>query len=358
MRLVERATGRLLFPAVLVTLAGTVLTGCWLHGFATIFVVCGPEDAERIMGINEGGQINSRVGLSLPLIPLSLILARTHYLDNVLPVMPIFYFASNAPRREGPLWPPSVAFTLATLPYIRAAYNEFYGRVLAPKEKAWIKEIQPRSGENGENEQQGQQENQENADDAGHDGINLELNLQVDLFDEEDIQEEAGEIPQQPEVPPEHIADGNADPAENGQEPHPEPHQQHEQPPAQQPAQQPPQQPAPEQGAVANIFVDTFAFTQKTMGALIFPTIAAAMGILLRSALPRTWTTPPGRCDRYTAGLLQSTFGRSIAGGCLFVALRDTIVLYSKYRLAQDHKRRRVVDYAGKKGRNNRTSGS
>jgi len=352
-RAIERATGRLLIPFVLVTLAGTIMTGCWMHGLSTVYVMCGPEDAERLLGVDDGPSINSRMGLSLPLIPLALIGARTHYLDNLLPIIPIFYFASNAPRREGSLWPPSAAFTLSTLPYVRAAYNELYSRVLAPKEKAWIKEVQPRAGETGENELQNQQVNQEDADNVVHEGINFELNLQVELVDEEEANEEAEEIQQQPEQPVGNLPTGNQDQVEQDQGQNQVPPQQHGHP---QPHPAP--QLAANQGApaVANVIVDTVGYAQKAMGALVFPTIAAAMGVLLKAALPKTWTTPPGRWDRYPVGFLHSRFGRSVAGGCIFVVLRDTILVYSKYRLAQDHKQRRVVDHDAKKGKKGRTS--
>lgn len=349
-RVIERVTGRLLIPFVLVTLAGTVAAGCWVHGYSTIYLMCGPEDAERLLGIDSGLQINRKMVMSLPLIPLALIGARTNYLDNLLPIIPIFYLASNTPRREGPLWPPSAAFALSTLPYIRAAYNELYSRVLAPKEKAWIKEVQPRAGEIGENEPQEQQGNQENADDVVHEGINFELNLQVELIDEEEADREVEVIRQQPEQPA-----GNRDQAEQGQGQNQGPNERHGHP-------HPPPAPqlAANQGAPAgaNIMVDAVAYAQKALGALMFPTIAAAMGFVLKAALPRTWTTSPGRWDRYPTGFLQSQFGRSVAGGCLFVALRDTLLLYSRYRLAQDHRMRRVVNYDVKKGRKVKTTES
>ena len=105
--------------------------------------------------------------------------------------------------------------------------------------------------------------------------------------------------------------------------------------------------PAPR--GVGFLQIEARKVTQSIIGALIFPSISAAMGVLLKAVLPKTWTTPPGRWERYPAGFLQSRFGRSIAGGCLFIVLRDTISLYSKYRLAQDHKKRRVLDYKGDK---------
>ena len=149
-----------------------------MHGFSTIYLVFGPEDAERLLGIDNAVGINSKWALGLPLIPLALIAARTRYADNLLPILPIFYFASTGPQRNGPLWPPSASMTVAILPYIRAAYNEFYDRVCAPKEKAWIKQIQPRAGDNEGDGQHDQNQAQRN---EFEDGMDIGLDLQVDM---------------------------------------------------------------------------------------------------------------------------------------------------------------------------------
>lgn len=339
----ERVTGRLILPFVLVTLAGTVLTGCWMHGFSTVYLLFGPEEAERLLAIDNGLHMSSNWGLSLPLIPMVLIAARTQNFDNILPIIPIFYFASNSPRRDAPLWPPSAAFTVATLPYIRAAYNEFYSRVLAPKEKAWIEVIKPRAGEDSNGE--GQEQEPQNQEDQIPEGVGFALDFQVEIVDDGEAEGEQQQEQQQGQQP---VGDAPAeeqgeiqDQGQNQHHDHPHPHQ----------------VPANQGGIVGgNFFLDAIVSTQMVIGALVFPTVSAAMGVLLKVVLPRALTTPPSRWDRYPAGFLQSRFGRSVAGGCLFVALRDTLLLYSKYRLAQDHKKRRVVDYDRKKGKKAGTS--
>ena len=325
----------------------------------------GPDDAESVLGIANGSKMSSSWGFTLPFIPMALIASRTAYTDTLLPIIPIFYFASNAPRREGALWPPSVAFTLATLPYIRAAYNEIYNRLLAPKEKEWIKTLQPRAMDDEDGERQGHEQNQQEADNEVPEGVNFELDLQVELVDEEEVEEDQ-ERPEQPvgNDPIEAQAQNqDQDPLAQPQvpapgQPHPHIHnqllpelQQHLHPhPHPHPHPQAPQPELANEGGVAGRWViNTFSTAHLIIGALLFPTVSAAMGALLRVTLPKTWTTPPGRWDRYPAGFLQSRFGRSIAGGCLFVALKDTLVLYSKYRLAHDHKKRRIVDYVAKK---------
>lgn len=334
--------------------AGTVVTGCWMHGFSTVYFLFGPEDAERLLGIDNAVGINSKWALALPCIPLALIVARTRYADNLLPILPIFYFASTGPQRDGPLWPPSASMTVAILPYIRAAYNEFYDRVCAPREKAWIKQIQPRAGDHGGDEEHEQNQEQVN---EFEDGMDIGLDLQVEIVEEDEGHEDG--------QPAGNAAEGERGPANQGRDQVPEQNQNQNQnqraegnqahvPDLHQHLHQHRHQHQHQdqnhngvQGLVLNNF---FSLPQTIMGALVFPGISAAMGALLQVALPRSWTTPPGRWDRYPAGFLQSRFGRSIVGGCLFVVLKDTLMLYSRYRLAQDHKKRRVVDYDAKKG--------
>lgn len=346
-RAIERVTSRLLMPSVVIILGGTVCAGCWWHGLSTMYLMFGPEDAERLMGIENGLRTSFNWDVTLPLIPMALIASRTTYTDNLLPIIPIFYFASNAPRREGPLWPPSVAFTVATLPYIRAFYYEFYARVLAPKEKTWTRIVRPRAGENEEGEGQGPEQNQEGDGNGLAEGMNLELGLQVELVDEE----EAVEHLEAPEQPMDNAPAGDQPQAGRGQ-PRNQPHHHHHPHPH-------PHPPPANQGGMgpANIIVDAVVAAHVITGALILPSISAAMGSLLKVALPRTWTTPPNRWDRYPAGFLQSRFGRSVVGGCLFIALKDTLLLYSKYRLAQNHKKRRIVDYAARKGKEASSAG-
>lgn len=327
MQAVERATVRLLVPFAVVTVLGTVITGCWMHGFSTVYLILGPEDAEVLLGIDSHMSMNSNWGLSLPFIPLTLFVARTTMADNLLPILPIFYFASNTPRCDGPLWPPSMAMTMATLPYIRAAYNGFYIRVLAPKEKAWVKEIQPRAGENGENEGQGQEEQ---ANNEGGDGMNFEVDLQLEIIEDEEAEVEQDR--QQQERPARNRpAEGQGGANQNQNQNRHLGHEHHNHVHA---VQRP--------GA---ILFEPLKSAQAIIGALVFPSISAAMGALLKAVLPITWTTPPSRWDRYPTGFLQSRFGRSIVGGCLFIVLKDTLSLYSKYRLAQNHRMRRIVDY-------------
>ena len=329
-----------------------------MHGYSTIYLLFGFKDAERLLGVDNAVGINSKWALGLPLVPLALIAARTRYADNLLPILPIFYFAATGPQRDGPLWPPSASMTVAILPYIRAAYNEFYDRVCAPREKAWIQQIQPRAGDRDEDGQH--EQNQDHANDF-EDVMDIGLDLQVEIVEEEEGHEDGQ-------------AAGNAPVEERGQDNqgrdrvhnHIQNHiQNHNHPMGGNNAQEPNlhqqlhqhqhrhqhQHQHENQNGVQGLVLNFFSIPQTIIGALIFPSISAAMGALLQIALPRSWTTPPSRWDRHPVGFLQSRFGRSIVGGCLFVVLKDTLMLYSRYRLAQDHKKRRVVDYDAKKGK-------
>lgn len=350
MNAIEAAAGRLVVPGVVVTLAGTVLTGCWLHGFSTIYMLFGAEDTNRLFGFDRGARISGNMGLGLPFIPIILVLSRTSLADSVFPVLPIFFLGTKIPHRmSSTLWPPSAAMILATLPYFRGAYNAFYKHYLAPKERAWLKEIQPRGGEHGEGPADGGGAAAANENEA-EGGLNFELGLEVEIFEEE-IEQPVANRPAEPQP----VA-GNAPPDANAQNP----------PNAQIPAVPAvPAAPVAEPLRQQNIILSTSRLADTIVGALLFPTISAAMGALLSLALPRTWTSKPSAITGFwgrgnsgaPTGLLQSRFGRSVVGGCLFVVLKDAVVLFSRWRLAVGHRERRVLDWDGQRGGRRRAGG-
>lgn len=87
---------------------------------------------------------------------------------------------------------------------------------------------------------------------------------------------------------------------------------------------------------------------------LALPTISWLMGELIRKAitgpsitstvLRKRWYAPP------PTGLLQHRWGRSLAGGCLFIVLKDALVLYAKYRGAEAKKNRRIKEVPKRNG--------
>lgn len=314
-------------PGLFVTLAGTVFTGCFFHGISTIYAVFGTEDAQRILD-HAQNKMPLKMLIGVPGIPLMLVLARTKMADNILPVMPILFLASQSAesqRMDVKLWPPSAAMTIAALPYIRGAYNEIYERVFGEREKRWLKEVQPRAGENDNDNAAGPgQQEANNGQEGEQEDVMMELNLEVEVFEEE--AEGGNEQPQQPE--------GQAGAAEA---------------PAAQGGAQQNQQQAPGLQPLGqrqnNLIISTSQLADTILGALLFPTVSAVMGAILKAALPHSWTTPSVPFYKGRSGLLQTQWGRTIVGGCLFVVLKDTVVLYSRWKLAQTHRKRRILDY-------------
>ena len=356
---VDRVAGKLVIPGIATILAGSVWTGAWFHGVATLYVVFGKEDFRILLG-REGPQSLSYKGIvGLSAIPFVLVASRANLADGVLPALPVLLFALRAPSGQSPsvseLWPPSAAMAFAMLPFVRGLYNQTFRYFFAEKTARWVKEIQPRAGED---------ETENNAEEhEGHDHIHhnhdlgFDFNLEVEII-EEHVAAPPPAVNNAPALaagqaqPPARDADQNNDEAA---------------PPAAQLAavQAPP--PAAPAAAPANrpngLVVTTGRILDNVVGALCFPLIASAMGELLRLGLPLSWTTVSavaqknGWFSRLPApsarrpGLLQTKWGRTIIGGCLFVVMKDTLVTYSRYRLAQDHKKRKVLDYDRIKGR-------
>jgi hypothetical protein len=119
------------------------------------------------------------------------------------------------------------------------------------------------------------------------------------------------------------------------------------------PAPEVPQPPAqPRRARVRrerNATFSTGSIAETTLGALLFPNIAAIMGEVLRLALPASWVAPPAAGK--AAGFFQHKWARSIVGGCLFVGLKDAVLLYVRWKMAQAHRQRKVLDYDGSKGK-------
>jgi len=87
------------------------------------------------------------------------------------------------------------------------------------------------------------------------------------------------------------------------------------------------------------------------------PAISFVMGSIFKYTFPKTWVKPPhlvrtswrssGNLS-WSKGFLQSQFGRSIAGGCLFIVLKDAVFLYYKWKRARNFGKRRILNYGGK----------
>lgn len=316
---IERITGRLVVPGLVLTVLGTMYTGCLVHGISTIYTVFGVEDAQRLL--DDIPKFKPwKLFLGVPSIPVLLILARTRMADNLLPAIPILFLAAGRQTMtDFDLWPPSAAMTIAALPFVRSAYNILYDQVFGELERRWLKEIQPRAGENDTDPAAVPGEQGVNGDGGeGQQALLMELDLEVEVFEED-------------------VADGNE------QIPQPQAPQNQEGAPQNQ-----------QQGAANlnplgqrqnNLIITTSHLADAVLGALIFPSVSAAVGAILKAALPPSWTTPSLSHYKGRSGLLQTRWGRTIVGGCLFVVLKDTVFLYSRWRLAQSHRKRKILDY-------------
>lgn len=329
LRLVERVAGRLVLPGMVFTVAGTVWAGCCAHGVYSMYLVFGTEEAKQILEDSVEGPWSPGLNLGLPLIPLVLVFSRTRYAEGILPAIPVLFFAAHNPGQEPDfdLWPPTPAMTFAALPYVKSFYSALYDRLFGGLERKWIAEVQPRAAEEtmDQVQQQDQAEGLNRFGDNGNGQILMEIDLELQVG--MDNNDEPLEAQAQMEVNEEGADQG----AQDGQ--------------------------AQENGEQENghgmglgrrqneIIHDTGNLADTVLGALVFPAISASMGGLLKYVLPRSWTTPTSVLERSRPGLLQTRWGRSVVGGCMFVLLKDALVLYCRWKLAQTHRRRKVLNY-------------
>jgi hypothetical protein len=381
-RLMERLTGMMLLPGFVLVTATAVYTTLYISGVHTVFQIFGQDDGLQILLPSprplgprnasaatrfaaRSGSHMWRLALGVPMIPTVLVASRTAVADSFLPFLPLMFFASGGAAQHEMLqlsWPPSAAFTVAALPYVRGIYNAYYERVWLPRERRWLKEIQPRAGtEDAANDVPNQDGHVHGgnimdalADDDVDDGNEVvEIEVDFDIFADWN-NGGAADNNNAAENPPVPIARGPAHPID------PLPREDDEEvPPLVElnaeaaPAPNIPQQPARPRHQRArrerNIGFSTTSLADTILGALIFPSIAAAVGQALKQVLPASWVTPP--TSGKPIGFLQTRWGRSIAGGCLFVGIKDAVLLYVRWRMAQNHRMRRVMDYDKSKGK-------
>ncbi|KAF2644973.1 hypothetical protein P280DRAFT_466223 [Massarina eburnea CBS 473.64] len=398
-RLIERLTGMMLIPGFLFVTSTAAYTTLRLSGIHTIYEIFGQEDGVQILApLYQAPTVEGfrstvaqrlfhrlrhhwRLDLGLPIIPTMLIASRTTLADSFLPLLPLVFFASSDAGDEllKFSWPPSAAFTIATLPYVRGLYNAYYDKVWLPRERRWLKEIQPRAGEDEPN--RGAEHNhvdnildaladedEFDRDERGNDVLEVEVDLEIDAVDFDIFAgwNNGGDVDnnQAPENPPVPIARGPGAPdnalPQNDDEPPPlidangQPQEDANANAAHAPAPNIPLQPAeprrprPRRERNGGLAA-TVSLADAILGALVFPSIAAAVGEALKHALPKSWITPPSTGK--PTGFLQARWGRSIVGGCLFVGIKDAVYLYVRWKMAQNHRRRSVLDYDQSKGK-------
>ncbi|KAF1978360.1 hypothetical protein BU23DRAFT_524936 [Bimuria novae-zelandiae CBS 107.79] len=335
-RSVEKLTKYMVLPGIFSALGvATYTTLHWL-GQDTIYKIFDYQDAYNILrplySVSRRADSHHmymlyrfrdhwQLDLGLPAIPLVIILSRTRMADSFLPFLPLVFLAGGGGGAQ-PLgvpqfsWPPSAAFTVAALPYIRSIYNSYYDHFWLRHERRWLKEVQPRA------------EVVEEVDGDVEGGDDAEAILNA-LAEEGDGEDDGDEVVVDVDV--DLLFDWHA-----GAAPAPDVPQQHEQPRRARIRRE------------RNAALTTGGISDTILGALIFPTIAAAMGEALKVVLPTSWVTPTAGQPQ---GFLQNKWARSIVGGCLFVGLKDAVLLYVRWKMAQTHHQRRVLDYEGSKGK-------
>lgn len=390
----ERVAARVVTPGALVIAMSTVVHASTAHGIHSIHSIFGVDDGYRILqplvynmlhprqitGLTDVRDVFAevlshwRLHVGLPLITPLLVLSRTTLADSVLPVLPIVFFATQGDSDQ-PLdfgsWPPSASLAFAVLPYVRGLYNTYYERVWADKEKQWLKDIQPRNGRTDDTEGGAENAAQDAAieGEAAAEDNNFEIRIDGNIWDEwvDDDEPEADQANQRREreeirqdmlqngLAPQRAPAFNAPPLADD-EPAALPGGQPQAPPQNAGARQQQQRQQQQQNAAAGhqerlLSFSTTALAEKVLGALLFPTVASLSGELLRFLLPKAWTNKPLASTRLglrsgrATGLLQNKWGRSIIGGCLFVVFKDAVMLYVRWKMAQQHRRRRVLDY-------------
>ncbi|KAL1585714.1 hypothetical protein WHR41_05939 [Cladosporium halotolerans] len=386
----ERLGGRLVWPTSLTLLSGLILQGNSAVGVHTLYRIFGRDDAYRILqprmrhliaphlDLGLGARTLAatvlyntaealrhwRVTFGLQLITPLLILSRTTLADSVLPALPVLFLATQAHSENEVLdftaWPPSASMAFAVLPYARSLYNFYFERVWAKKEQEWIREVQPRNGQ--DNGADGEQQPEDGAAAAqAEEGDNMfEVRIDGGIWEDWEGGRPAQEQEQEQEQEQVEAQQPNDAPAQEQNQdqealaaaaPPPDVAENRAARPANPAAQPVAQQP---QNNERRLSFSTTAVAETVLGALAFPTIAELSGELLRLALPTSWTIakPTGNFLRPQAsGLLQEKWGRSLVGGCLFVVVKDALMLYVRWRSAKMHRERRVLDYDRKKGK-------
>lgn len=303
----EKTLSAAVLPGLAVALSGTLFAGCWAHGFQAVYFVFGPNHAERIFD-----NANNHQRLAYALIPISLVFSRTSFADPVMTFGTFFLLSTQIDRQrfeiDMTLWPPRPSTVFICLPAIRKAYNWAYYKTFGELNRKWIEAVQPVSTQNVEG-QEANLADMANEHDAADGDIVFEL--EVNLGEEEDGE---GEVPAN--------AEGNAAQAENNGNANGNPQVHHQ----------------------VQEIVEGFGISTTILGALVFPQVAAGMGHLLTYVLPRSWMSSANTING-RPGLLRGKWGRSVVGGAIFIVLKDALLLYSRWKRAQTHKLRTIVDY-------------
>ncbi|OCT47137.1 hypothetical protein CLCR_02456 [Cladophialophora carrionii] len=308
-RTIDRSLGKFVLPGLGLSLAGALWAGAWFHGFQSVYLVFGHRDADRIFRYTAR---RPEFVWMYSLIPVNLILARTDYADFALPGSSLVLLSTQITDKfdiDYTIWPPLPSTVFACLPAMRSFYNWCYHKAFCDLNRKWLAEVQPGHVQQpGEVQAENAEDFQEEEAQEGDVLLEIEINDHGPVVEED---EEGG-------------APAGAANAGGGVQPQQE--NQHV------------------QRILRQEFIETGSIGQTILGALVFPAVAAGMGNLISFALPTSWLT----YRNYTngrPGLLSTKWGRSVVGGCLFVVLKDAIMLYCRWKLAQSHRQRRIMNF-------------
>ncbi|KAF9740120.1 hypothetical protein PMIN06_003744 [Paraphaeosphaeria minitans] len=384
-RMTERMTKMLQLPVIFFVAGTATYTTLRWFGKDIVYKIFGVQDAQTIlrhrcvpsglpsesitMHLLNHIRKNWQIDLGLPAIPIILVLSRTRIADSFLPFLPLIFLAGGgADGAQGDsllqlTWPPSAAFTVAALPYVRSIYNSYYDRFWVPHERRWVNEVQPRAGTDDDIDEEVQAAEDAQAiinamaeeDEGGEDDEDIvEVEVDVDLLFDWNAGG-AAENNDAPENPPVPIARGpaapplEAPPVDDGVPVAADTNEEDVAAPAPNVPQQPAQPRRPRIRRERNNISLTGSIVDTILGTFIFPGLAGTFGDVLRIALPKSWVTPPS--SGKPTGFLQNRWARSIVAGCLLVGLKDAFVLYARWKTAQNHRQRKVLDYDGSKGK-------
>ncbi|KAK5208894.1 hypothetical protein LTR20_010685 [Exophiala xenobiotica] len=151
-RTIDRAMGRMVLPGLGVAALGTFYAGAWIHGFQSVYVVFGPEDAAQIFY-----RASRKPWIfAYAFIPINLIFARTHYAEFILPGGTLFLLSTQLSDKfelDMTIWPPRPSTVFACLPAMRTMYNWCYHKAFCDLNKKWLEEVRPRHGQPAEETQ-------------------------------------------------------------------------------------------------------------------------------------------------------------------------------------------------------------
>ncbi|GCB25820.1 hypothetical protein AAWM_08705 [Aspergillus awamori] len=213
------------------------------------------------------------------------------------------------------LWPPSAAVMFAALPYLKSFYDIFHERMFGKLEQRWIAEVQPHHSDvNDDNAPPEHPEPDRPNDDNG---VLMEIDLELRRGNEDGPQG-LNRGYAQGDGQGQNQDGGNGQPLGLGRR----------------------DEMIGNAGDLADIVLRPLAL----------PVISASVGGLLKNILPTSWTAP-STLGKVQPGLLRTRWGRTVVGGCAFVLLKNALELYCRWKLAQTHRRRKVLDYNQSKKR-------